>query len=247
LDATPEPPLVPLLRFVCRELAVEPRRITASGVEPAAAEAGARASAFLGAGGSARVFCVAQLTGAELRALKVSSELSRAELTYEFKALKDAAQAGAPVVPVVDGSLTFFIDDATGEFRGGGFLLRDVCTRVDVDSAARCTAAFAALRALHALGFAHGDARVPNLLTRGSGARAELVWIDLRAAAAGALESAQRADGRTLAASVLNAAPDAALPLPVVEALAGVPSGGSEAYAALAAAVWAAYGAPARA
>jgi len=247
LDATPEPPLVPLLRFLCRKLAVEPRRITASGVEPAAAEAGARASAFLGAGGSARVFCVAQLAGAaELRALKVSSQLTRADLTYEFNALKNAAQAGAPVVPVVDGSLAFFVDDA-GELRGGGFLLRDVCTRVDVDSAARCTAAFAALRALHASGFAHGDARVPNLLTRGSGARAELVWIDLRAAAADALESAQRADGRTLAASVLNAAPDAPPPLPVVEALAGVPSGGSEAYATLAAAVWAAYGAPARA
>ena len=246
LDATPEPPLVPLLRFLCRALAVVPRRITAAGVEPAAADSAARASAFLGAGGSARVFCVAQLTAsgaAELRALKASTALSRGDLTYEFDTLARAARAGAPVVPVVDGSLAFFVDDA-GEFCGGGYLLRDVCTRVDIDSPARCAAAFAALRALHALGFAHGDARVPNLLTRGSGARAELVWIDLRAATVDALDCAQRADGRTLAASVLGAAPGSALPMPVDAALAAVPGGGSAAYTTLAAAVWAEFGAP---
>jgi len=244
LDATPEPELVPLLRFLCRALTVVPRRITASGVEPAAADSAARASAFLGAGGSARVFCVAQLTGAaELRALKASTTLSRGDLTYEFGTLARAARAGAPVVPVVDDSLAFFVDDA-GEFRGGGYLLRDVCTRVDIDSPARCAAAFAALRALHALGFAHGDARVPNLLTRGSGARAELVWIDLRVATVDALDCAQRADGRTLAASVLGAAPGSALPMPVDAALAAVPGGGSAAYTTLAAAVWAEFGAP---
>ena len=238
LDATPEPPLVPLLRFLCRALAVVPRRITAAGVEPAAADS-ARASAFLGAGASARVFCVAQLAAsgaAELRALKASTVLSRGDLTYEFDTLTRAARAGAPVVPVVDDSLAFFVDDA-GDFRGGGFLLRDVCARVDIDSPARCAAAFAALRALHAAGFAHGDARVPNLLTRGSGARAELVWIDLRAAAVDVLDCAQRADRRELAASVLGAAPGSALPKPVDAALAAVPGGG-EAYAALAAAVW---------
>ena len=249
-DAAAEPPLVPLLRFLCRALGVVPHRVVVgSGVEPAAGDASARASAFLGAGGSARVFCVARRgaagEAAELHALKASSSLSLAELKYEFQTLQLAAAAGAPVVPAVADSLACFVDD--GAYRGGGFLLRDVCARAAVDSPARCAAAFAALRALHAAGFAHGDARTPNLLARRSGgAGAELVWIDLRAAAAAefadALASAQRTDGRTLAASILGAAPGDALPAPVATALVTVPEGGDAAYAALAAAVWAAFG-----
>jgi hypothetical protein len=238
-DGAPEPPLVPLLRFLCGKLGVAPRRVSASGAEP---DGAARASAFLGAGGSARVFCVARLAGtgeAGLLALKASTELSVAHLSYEFDILARAATAGAPVVPVVAGSLAFFFD-AAGAYRGGGFLLRDVCARAVLDSQARFAAAFAALRALHLAGFAHGDARTPNLLARGSAAGAELVWIDLRAATTSALESAQRADGRTLAASMLGVQPGA-LPAPIDEALAAVP-GGDEAYAALAAAVWTAAG-----
>jgi len=238
-DGAPEPQLVPLLRFLCGALGVAPRRVTVSGAEP---DGAACASAFLGAGGSARVFCVARLAGtgeAGLHALKVSSELSVAHLSYEFDILARAAAAGAPVVPVVDGSLAFFFD-AAGAYRGGGFLLRDVCARAVLDSQARFAAAFAALRALHVAGFAHGDARTPNLLARGSGAGAELVWIDLRAATTSALESAQRADGRTLAASMLGVKPGA-LPAPINEVLAAVP-GGDEAYAALAVAVWTAAG-----
>jgi hypothetical protein len=245
-DAAPEPPLVPLLRFLCRSLGVVPRRVTASGDEPAAGDGAARSSAFLGAGGTARVFCVARLAAGDaaecLHALKVAPALSRAKLTYEFDTLALAAEAGAPVVPVIAGSLVHFVDDA-GTHRGGGFLLRDVCTRAVLDSRTRYAAAFAALRALHAVGFAHGDARLPNLLSRGRrSAGADLVWVDLREAAAGALESAQRADAGTLAASLLGAAPGAALPAPVAAALSTVPGGGDAAYAALAAAGWAAFG-----
>ena len=112
-DAAPEPPLVPLLRHLCRELRVEFRRVNASGDE--------RASAFLGAGGSARVFCVAAEGSADAPfALKASTTLSRADLEYEFTTLQRAATAGAPVVPVVAGSLTSFFS-AAGAHCGGGF------------------------------------------------------------------------------------------------------------------------------
>ena len=247
-DAAAEPPLVPLLRFLCSALSVVPHRVVVgSGIEPAADDLSARTSAFLGAGGSARVFCVARRgaagEAAVLHALKASSSLSLAELTYEFQTLLQAAAAGAPVVPAVADSLVFFKGD--GKYRGGGFLLRDVCARAVLDSSARCTAAFASLGALHAAGFVHGDARLPNLLARKSGASAgaELVWIDMRAAAAaGTLAPLDaRDDGRTFAASILGTAPGDALPAPVADALAAVPSGGEEAYAALAAAVWAVF------
>ena len=144
---------------------------------------------------------------------------------------------GAPVVPVVADSLAVFYD-AEGKYQGGGFLLRDVCARAVLDSEARFKAAFAALRALHRAGFAHNDARTPNLLVSGSGAGAKLLWIDLRTTAASTLESAQRADGRMLAASMLGLQPGA-LPASVNDALAALRSGGGDkAYAALAAAVW---------
>ena len=240
-NAVPEPPLVPLLRHLCRELRVEFRRVNASGLEPPDGS-DERASAFLGAGGSARVFCVAAKGSTDAPfALKASTMLSRADLEYEFTTLQRAANAGAPVVPVVPGSLVFFFN-AAGEHGGGGFLLRDVCTRAVLDTPARCTAAFAALRALHAAGFAHGDARLPNLLTtRAHGAGAELRWIDLREAAVVSLASAQRADARALAASVLKVAQGGALSARIELALDNVPGDGDAAYAALAAAVWAAY------
>ena len=236
-DAATEPPLVPLLRHLCRTLRVMPRRLTAAGAEPAAGDGGARASAFLGAGGSARVFCVAAEGATAPHALKASATLSRAELEYEFSALARAEAADAPVVPVVPDSLTFFLDGA-GSHCGGGFLLRDVGERVVLDSPARCTAAFAALHALHAAGFAHGDAQLPNLVALGRGADARLLWIDLREAAAGALVAAQRADACTLAASALGLPQGSALPERVEAAIHSVPGGGSAAYAALAAEVW---------
>jgi hypothetical protein len=262
-NAAPEPSAVPLLRFMCGRLGVVPRRIAATDAQPAAAAAAAAAadgaattrhpplSAFLGAGASGQVFCVARppaagdaaaaaAEAAELPyALKVSSTSSRAVLTYEFETLAQAFEAGAPVVPVVAGSLHFLHTGAEGVYRGGGFLLRDVCARTHVDSRARCVAAFAALHALHAKGFAHGDARLPNLVIRGHGAGAELVWIDMRSAFSGAfLGFSQRTDGRTLAASVLGIGQGGVLPGPVCTALEGVPDGGGAAYNALAAAVW---------
>ena len=234
-DAAPEPPLVPLLRHLCRELRVAPRHMTAAGAK--------RTSAFLGAGGSARVFCVAAEGGAPAPlALKVSEKLSRAELEYEFSTLQRAAGAGAPVVPVVPDSLVVYVDDR-GTHRGGGFLLRDVCARAVLETPSRCAAAFAALRALHAAGFAHGDARLPNLVVRGCGAGFELLWIDLREAAAGALAAAQRADAHALAASALGVAQGDELPARVDAALDCVPAGGEAAYDALAAAVWEAFAA----
>ena len=240
-DALPEPPLVPLLRHLCRTLGVAPRRITASGAVASDGSA-AKSGALLGAGGSARVFCVAaQAAGAPHAALKASTALSRADLEYEFSTLARAAGAGAPVVPVVADSLVIYVDGVTGKHRGGGFLLRDVCASAVLDSSARCTAAFASLRALHAAGFAHGDARLPNLVVRGHGAAAEFLWIDLRAAGEDAIAVAQRADARVLATSALGVQQGGALPQPVVAALASVPQGEGDAYKALAAAVWAAF------
>ena len=235
-DALPEPPLVPLLRHVCRTLSVVPRSVAALGeAVPDGSET--HAGAFLGAGGSARVFRVAAegAGAAPPAALKVSTSLSRAELEYEFSTLLRAAAAGAPVVPAVADSLVIFVDGASGAHRGGGFVLRDVCTRAVMSSGRRCKAAFASLHALHAAGFAHGDARLPNLVERGN---EEFLWIDMRAAGAGALAAAQRADARALAASTLGVAQGSELPAPAGAALVNVPGGGEAAYDALAAAVW---------
>jgi hypothetical protein len=240
-EAVPEPPLVSLLRHLCRELRAVPSR---GGAQSAELEGGgggggggssgeAISSAFLGAGGSARVFRVAAAGEAGLCALKASTVLSRAELDYEFTTMQRASLAGAPVVPVVAKSLVFLVD-AEGAHCGGGFLLRGVGARAVLDSAARCAAAFSSLRALHAAGFAHGDARLPNLVCVGP----QLLWIDLRQAAAGAAEAAQRADARTLAASALGVVQGGELPAPVRAALDGLPAGGAAAYAELAGAVW---------
>ena len=76
-----------LLRLLCDKLRVMPHRVTASGAEP---DGAADASAFLGAGSTARVFCVARRAGAGAAgrfALKASSELSAAELEHEFDTL----------------------------------------------------------------------------------------------------------------------------------------------------------------
>jgi tRNA A-37 threonylcarbamoyl transferase component Bud32 len=236
-DAAIEPPLVPLLRHLCRELRVRFCRVNEMGLEPLNGS-NEPASAFLGAGGSARVFCVATEGATEHFALKVSTKLSRSDLEYEFSVLQKAADAGAPVVPVVPKSLIIFVD-ATGKHSGGGFLLRDVCARSVPDTAARCTAAFEALRALHVAGFAHGDARLPNLLASRTEGSAKLLWIDLREAAADGLAAAQRSDARALAASILRAAQEVALSTRIEEKLANVPDGGDAAYTALAATVWA--------
>jgi hypothetical protein len=253
----PEPPLVPLLRFVARALrAVFVRVECASAIAGGGPPRDPATSSFLGAGGSARVFAVrcAGDGGGELRALKVSAALSRGALAYEFGALRRAAAAGAPVIGVVEGSLTFFeVGDEGGggnTYHGGGFLLQHVCARAPIRKQAHCIAAFAALHELHAAGFAHGDARLPNLLTREAEGQ-QLLWIDLREAAEGAtLDAAQRADAEALAASVMKlryAGEEAAeLLRGAIELLRGaieqLPQGGGAAYGALARAVWAAHG-----
>ena len=85
------------------------------------------------------------------------------------------------------------------------------------------------------------EGKEANLPCNRAKGQCRLVWIDLHAATASALDSAQRADGRMLAASMLGVAPDRALPTPVVAALTAVPGDGDAAYAVLAATVWAAF------
>ena len=233
-----DPPLICVLRALMRNLKVVPCE-----VEPGA-------GSFLGAGASGRAFAVRYAEvpppgappGAPM-ALKASPSASRAELLYEFEQLQAAAAAGAPVVPVVAGSLHLLTGDDGYEI-GGGYLLRNVLEPFAVTSAARCTAAFASLRALHAKGFAHGDARLPNLLA--TGARSEPVWIDMRAAVQGVLPVAKRAvDAETLAASIL-VIKVGDLPRPIAAAAAAYATAmpGAGDHAALAAAVFAAAGPP---
>ena len=248
--AAPEPPLVPLLRFMACALGAVFIRVAGADEGSGGGGGGgggdarpALTSSFLGAGGSGRVFAVKREGDDAPSALKVSSVLSKDELEYEFDILQEAEAAGAPVVSAVRGTLTFFHDPAAGgSYRGGGFLLRHVCARATISSEARCIAAFEALRALHEAGFAHGDARLPNLLVHGRGEGAEegkLAWIDLREPE-GVAREALRADARALAGSVLlQRGVGAALDGAVLEAAERVGEGGA-AYGALGRAVWAA-------
>ena len=220
----PEPPLVSLLRRLCRDLRVV----------PAAAALGA--GAFLGAGASGRVFRVQRVgadTSAPALALKVACGRGAAEaLTVEFERLRTAAARGAAVVRVVADSLHIVIGD-DGSGLGGGYLMDEVLgAPAPAPSGVRCAAAFAALASLHAAGVAHGDARLPNLLERGDGASG-LVWIDLRALdviTAVSLELQQRGDARSLARSVLGLMVDEPLPSAVADALKAIPRGGADAY-----------------
>jgi hypothetical protein len=254
----PEPPLVPLLRFVARALSVGFLHAACAAVTAGGGLArNPGTSSFLGAGGSSRVFAVRRAgDGGALHALKVSAALSRSALAYEFGSLRRAAAAGAPVIDVVEDSLTFFEggDEGGGGdlYYGGGFLLQHVCERAAICSDAHCVAAFAALRKLHEAGFAHGDARLPNLLARpGADGQQQLLWIDLREAAEGTtLDAAQRADAEALTASVLKlqlAGEEAAEQLRgALELLRGaieqLPQGGGAAYEVLARAAWVALG-----
>ena len=176
--------------------------------------------------------------------------------------MQRAAAAGAPVVAVVEDSLTFFYHEGPAAcYGGGGFLLRHVCRPAAVTSLARCKAAFAALYHLHAAGFVHGDARLPNLVLgpcegadsseapggegRGAGGtsgssgtrpQSAMLWIDLREGMCEALPAKQRADARMLAASVLHARLETPFPASVEAALELLSDRAS--YAALGDAVW---------
>lgn len=93
----------------------------------------------------------------------------------------------------------------------------------------------------------HGDARLANLVAIRLGASAELRWIDLREAAEVSLATAQLADARSLASSILDVKVGVVLPAPVESALSNVESalsnvtaGAADTWSALATAVWAA-------
>ena len=197
-------------------------------------------TAVLGAGGMGHVFAVRRAGSPERLALKVVAAGTRAlwmrDLTIEFNALTAAAQRGAPVVPVIAGSLCL------AGHEGGGFLLARCGVPFDATaSLAACTAAFAALAALHDCAIVHGDARLPNLLL----VDGKAMWIDM---ATGLLEGpASRflkpycsGDAELLAQSVLLSVGIPALPASVATAVACYDSAAPETVQVLAAAVWAA-------
>ena len=130
-DHAPPPPLLlPLLLQLLSALRLCPTQIDGS--------------AFLGAGGSGRVFAVQSTEPATRRAQRTALKIVPAatrdmwlfDLTHEFKAMRDAAALGAPVVPVVADSLRLL------EGVGGGYLLAHCGVPFDATaSMAACTAA----------------------------------------------------------------------------------------------------------
>ena len=202
-DGMPPPPLLVVLRQLLSLLGL---RIATGG-----------GPAFLGAGASGRVFAVqcieppgrespAGTEQPQRMALKVVAAASLAgwkrDLSAEFNAMRVAAESGAPVVPVVPGSLRTDGDD------GGGFLMAYCGAPV----APRLTAsvvreAFTALQSLHQRNVVHGDARLPNLLRRLDGG---VVWVDImvhgRLAGPESQLAGTRVDARTLAESILRTA-----------------------------------------
>jgi len=180
-DAPPPPPFVPVLRQLLSDLGVRPLAFGSNG------------TAYLGGGGSGRVFAVEPISQAEtapheLMALKVvHADASRwgTNLCGEFEGMRAAAERGAPVVPVVANSLRLV------DGRGGGFLLARCGVLFNATSSlSACTAAFEALAELHKCGILHGDARLPNLLLLDGKA----AWVDIAAS------MPQGVDSHTLAA-----------------------------------------------
>jgi tRNA A-37 threonylcarbamoyl transferase component Bud32 len=159
------------------------------------------------------------------------------DLTQEFKAMRDAAALGAPVVPVVADSLRLL------EGVGGGYLLAHCGVPFDATaSMAACTAAFGALAELHALAVLHGDARLPNLLLVDGHA----AWVDLSAGhVLAGLDAHTRAancrlEMEALARSVLLAAGVTPTPLPSSVTAAIAAYSAADGVHTIAAAVWAA-------
>lgn len=183
---------------------------------------------FLGAGASGRVFAVKTASGA-VQALKVVATTGPLLfLKDEFSLLEAAAAKGAPVVPVVAGSLKQYPGI------GGGYLMAEVGTAIKLSSQKWMRRIFGALHRVHAAGAFHGDARLPNVIKLG---KKTVHWVDFVAAVfdhPAALEHAQ-ADMKTLAASVLNQEPPAAVTAEV-EAYDLTPASAK----AIADAVWAA-------
>jgi tRNA A-37 threonylcarbamoyl transferase component Bud32 len=104
------------------------------------------------------------------------------------------------VAPVL-GSFCSIFCSTSERYLGSGYLMHEVLQpSPPITSLLRCKRVFEALAALHAKGFPHGDARLPNLLQRSSG---ELAWIDVRSPTQ--CPAAFAADREVLAASVLGA------------------------------------------
>jgi len=226
-SASPEPPLVALLRRLLLDLGAAPLHVAGQ--------------CYLGSGAFGHVFTVS-LPGADApHALKAVLRTEPAPFSAEFSRMCDLAARGAPIVAPVPGSLRLFGagDDGGGEGGGfrGGYLMQRVGAPHAVGDLRRLTAAFCALRALHSFDAVHGDARLPNLLDMGG---EELAWIDLRTAAPTSGEgllALKRHDAHTLARSALGLAP---LPAAVVAALEGWGEDGCAEEAARA--VWGARG-----
>jgi len=133
------------------------------------------AGAFLGAGAYGRVFAVKDAGGAQ-QALKVclydGEESWAALLQHEHDSVVAAAAAGAPVIATAS---PLRLNKPAGY---GGYVLREVGFPVEeLKTLPDKKEAFAALAELHARGFTHGDARLPNLLRLSSN---KLVWVDFR-------------------------------------------------------------------
>jgi hypothetical protein len=196
-DAPPPPPFIPVLRQLLSNLGVRPIAVGSTG------------TAYLGGGGSGRVFAVEPVSQSEtaphkLMALKVvHADGSQwwINLRSEFEGMRAAAERGAPVVPVVADSLRLV------HVSGGGFLFARCGVLFNATSSlSACTAAFEALAALHKCGIFHGDARLPNLLLLDGKA----AWIDIAAAMSQGVDSDTLAayffsDAKALAQSVLLA------------------------------------------
>ena len=215
-EPPPPPPFVVVLRRLLLTLRLRP--------------APKDGTAFLGAGASGRVFAVQHNSEEESphpMALKVvvAHEGWHQDLSREFDALQAASKLGAPVIPVVEGSLQLGDD-------GGGFLLARCGRPFPTGKIGRtaCNDAFAALASLHGYKVLHGDARLPNLLLVDREAR----WVDLsRASVAPAGQEinayGMQQDVISLAVSCFRSAgihlpspPTSAvqLPSPVTEAIA---------------------------
>ena len=102
----------------------------------------------------------------------------------------------------------------------------------------RCDIAFRSLHDLHVKGIAHGDARLPNLLSCGTGDHVKLVWIDLRECVELPTPELQLRDAKTLAASVIGIHQGNPIPVVVNTALSKVSVLNVETYAELAKVVW---------
>lgn len=144
-------------------------------------------SAFLGRGGYGVVFRVKSLVSGDVFALKsvlysqnatTPSSVIMQMLPEEHSKLQ--ALRGASCVSVVEGGLTTVLDNRGNEL-GAGYLMEDVGQNIIVSECfdvrgltALGSAVFMALQSLHERNYAHGDARIANVLRFGETVK----WVD---------------------------------------------------------------------